>query len=125
VVPGGVEVAADAAPADEGALGVPVSGDGLVPFRAFDGPLGAVAGPLDGELAGEQPGLLLVLLQPTAQGVAGVVPVVPVPQPVMGDPERGGLVVALAQLGQLSGVQGGVPAGAGLPPPPGAPRAGC
>ena len=67
---------------------VPVSGDGLVPFRAFDGPLGAVAGPLDGEFAGEQP--------------------------VVGDPEGGGLVVALAQLGQLPGVQGGVPAGAGF-----------
>src|ERR1039457_3269270 len=52
--------------------------------------------------------------QPAAQGVAGVVPVVPVPQPVMGDPEGGGLVVALAQLFQLFGVQGGVPAGAGL-----------
>ena len=63
---GGVEVAADAAPAGERALGVPVPGDGLVPFRAFDGPLGAVAGPLDGELAGEQPDLLLVRLQPAA-----------------------------------------------------------
>jgi hypothetical protein len=90
VVPGGVEVAADAAPAGERALGVPVPGDGLVAFRAFDGPLGAVCGPLDGELAGEQPDLLLVLLQPAAQGVARVVPVVPVPQPVMGDPEGGG-----------------------------------
>ena len=79
VVLGGVEVAADAAPAGEGALGVPVSGDGLVPFGAFDGPLGAVAGPLDGEFAGEQPDLLLVFLQPAAQGVAGVVPVVPSP----------------------------------------------
>ena len=95
-----------------------------MPFRAFDGPLGADAGPLDGELAGEQPDLLLVLLQPAAEGVAGVVPVVPVPQPVMGDPKGGGLVVALAQLLQLFGVQGGVPAGAGFPPRPGAPRAG-
>jgi len=32
----------------------------------------------------------------------------------MGDAEGGGLVVALAQLLQLFGVQGGVPAGAGL-----------
>ena len=32
VVGGGVEVAADAAPAGEGAVGVPVAGDGLVPF---------------------------------------------------------------------------------------------
>ena len=34
---------------------------------------------LVGEFAGEQPDLLLVLLQPAAEGVAGVVPVVPVP----------------------------------------------
>jgi hypothetical protein len=53
VVPGGVEVAAHAAPAGQGALAMPVPEDGLVPFRAFDGPLGAVAGPLDGEFAGE------------------------------------------------------------------------
>ena len=85
-----------------------------MPFRAFDGPLGAAAGPLDGELAGEQPGLLLVRLQPAAEGVGGVVPVVPVPQPVVGDPEGGGLVVALAQLDRLPGVQGGVSAGAGF-----------
>jgi hypothetical protein len=32
----------------------------------------------------------------------------------MGDPEGGGLVVAPAQLLQSSGVQGGVPAGAGF-----------
>ena len=74
MVSGGVEVAADAAPAGEGALGMPVSGDGLVPFRAFDGPLGAVAGPLDGGFAGEQPDLLFVLLQPAAEGVAGWFP---------------------------------------------------
>jgi hypothetical protein len=93
---------------------MPVSGDGLVPFRAFDGPLGAVAGPLDGEFAGEQPDLLLVLLQPAAQSVAGVVPVMPVPQPVMGDPEGGGLVVALAELVQQVRVEGGAAAGAGV-----------
>src|ERR1700722_17346485 len=56
----------------------------------------------------------LVLLEPAAEGAAGVVPVVPVPQPVIGDAEGGGLVVAPAQFGQLSGVQGGVPAGAGF-----------
>jgi hypothetical protein len=32
---GGVEVAADAAPAGEGVLGVPVPGDGLVPLSGF------------------------------------------------------------------------------------------
>ena len=34
VVPGGVELAADAALAGEGALGVPGAGDGLLPLRA-------------------------------------------------------------------------------------------
>ena len=50
VAGGGIEVAADAAPAGEGAGGVPVSGDGLVPLGGFDGLLGAVVRPVDGEL---------------------------------------------------------------------------
>jgi hypothetical protein len=50
---GGVEVAADAAPAGEGCLGVPVPGDGLVPFGGLGALLGDVVRPLDGGLAGE------------------------------------------------------------------------
>ena len=40
---GGVEVAADPAPAGEGVLGVPVPGDGLVPFGGFRAALGDYA----------------------------------------------------------------------------------
>ncbi len=43
-----------------------------------------------------------------------MVPLVPVPQPVMRDPEGDGLVAALAELAQYLRGQGGVPAGAGL-----------
>src|SRR5262245_23370370 len=75
VAGGGVEIGADAAPAGEGAVGVPVSGDCLVPFGGLDGLLGAVVRPVDGELGGEQPDLFLVIAQPAAEGVAGVVAV--------------------------------------------------
>ena len=84
---GGVEIAADAAPAGEGPVGVPVAGDGLVPLGGFDGLLGAVIRPVHGELGGEEPDLLVVVAQPAAEGVAGVVAVVPVPVPVVRDPE--------------------------------------
>ena len=43
-----------------------------------------------------------------------MVPVVPVPQPVVDDPGRHGLVVAFPQALQQLRVQGGVAAGAGL-----------
>jgi hypothetical protein len=43
-----------------------------------------------------------------------MVPLVPVPQPVVDDPEGSGLVVALAELVQQVRVQGGAAAGAGL-----------
>jgi hypothetical protein len=42
VVSGGIEVAANAAPAGEGSRGVPVPGDGLMPFGGLDGLFGAV-----------------------------------------------------------------------------------
>ena len=63
-------------------------------FRAA---LGDVIRPVHGEVAGEQEDLLLVAAQPAAQRVAGVVPVVPVPQPVVRRPEGGGGVVAFPQ----------------------------
>src|SRR5437762_8213714 len=49
----GVEVAADAAPAGEGGLGVPVAGDGLVPLGGLGALLGDVVRPLHGGLAGK------------------------------------------------------------------------
>jgi hypothetical protein len=48
---GGVEVAANLAPAGEGGLGVPVPGHGLVPFGGFGALLGDVVRPLDGGVA--------------------------------------------------------------------------
>ena len=96
MVSGGIEVAADAAPPGQSPRGVPVPGDGLMPFGGLDGLLGAVVRPLDAGLAGEQPDLIGVVAQPAAGRVSGVVAVVPVPVPVVGDAEGGGLVIALA-----------------------------
>ena len=93
---------------------MPVSGDGLVPFRGFRSALRDVIRPADGEVAAEQEDLFLVVAQPGAEGVAGVVPAaVPVPQPVVDDPGGDGGVVAFAQAVECLLVQGGVPAGAG------------
>ena len=63
---------------------------------------------------GEQPDLVCVLLQPAAEGVAGVVAIVPVPVPVMRDAEGGGLVVTLAQLRRKLRVQRRIAPGQGL-----------
>ena len=93
---------------------MPVPADHLVPLGGLDCLLGAVVGPVDGELGGEQPDLFLVVAQPAAERIAGVVAVVPVPVPVVGDAEGDGFVVALAELGQLLGVQGRVPSGQGF-----------
>jgi hypothetical protein len=43
-----------------------------------------------------------------------VVPLVPVPQSVVGDPERGRLVVALAEFVKQARAEGGAAAGAGV-----------
>src|SRR6266403_2132579 len=91
---------------------MPVAGDGLVALGGLGAALGDVGGPVHGEIAGEQEDLLLVAAQPAAQRVAGVVPVLPVPQPVVDDPEGGGLVVALAELVQQVRAEGGAAAGA-------------
>ena len=107
-----IEVAADAAPPGEGGQGMPVAGDGLVALGGFGAALGDVGRPVRGEVAGEQEDLLLVVAQPAAQRVAGVVPLVPVAQPVVDDAEGGGLVVALAELVQQVRVEGGAAAGA-------------
>jgi hypothetical protein len=50
---GGVEVAAVAAPAGGGCLGVPVPGDGLVPLGGLGALLGDVVRALHGGSAGE------------------------------------------------------------------------
>ena len=91
---GGVEVASDAAPAGEGGERMPVAGDGLVALGGFRAAFGDVGCPVHGEVAGEQEDLLLILAQPAAQRVAGMVPLVPVPQPVVDDAEGGGVVDA-------------------------------
>src|SRR5215470_13075463 len=52
----------------------------------------SVGRPVRGEVAGEQEDLLFVVAQPAAQRVAGMISLVPVPQPVVDDPEGGGLV---------------------------------
>jgi hypothetical protein len=93
---------------------MPVARDGLVALGCLGAALGDIVRPVHGEVAGEQEDLFPVLAQPAAERVAGVVPVVPVPQPVVGDPEGGGLVVALAELVQQVRVEGGAAAGAGV-----------
>jgi len=85
-----------------------------VPFGGLGALLAGVVRPVDGGLAGEQPDLAGVVAQPAAERVAGVVAVVPVAVPVVGDPEGGGLVVALAELGQQLRVRGGLASGPGL-----------
>src|SRR2546423_14854922 len=93
---------------------MPVAGDGMVALAGLGAALGDVGGPVHGEVAGEQEDLLFVAAQPAAEGVAGVVPVLPVPQPVVDDAEGGGLVVALAELVQQVRAGRGAAAGAGV-----------
>jgi len=75
--------------------------------------LGDIIRPAHGEFAGEQEDLFLIAAQPGPERVSGVVPVVPVPQPVVDDPGRDRGVGAFAQVIEDLLVQGGVPAGAG------------
>ena len=93
---------------------MPVAGDGLVALGGLGSLLGDIVSPVHGEVPGEQEDLLLILAQPAAQRVAGVVPLVPVPQPVMGDAEGNGVVVAFAELVQQFRAEGGAAAGAGV-----------
>src|SRR5262249_2882760 len=111
---GAVEVAPDAAPAGEGGQGVPVAGDGLVALGGLGAPLRDVVRPVRAEVAGEQPDLLFVVPQPAGEAVAGVIAVVPVPEPVVDDAVRDGLVVAFPQVTEYLRVQAGVAAGAGV-----------
>ncbi len=95
---GGVEVAPDAAPAGERGEGMPVARDGLMALGCFRAALGHIIRPAHGEVAGEQEDLFPVVAQPGPERVAGVVPLVPVPQPVVDDPGGDGGVVAFAQV---------------------------
>jgi hypothetical protein len=70
---------------------MPVAGDGLVAFRGLGAAFADVVRPAHGEDAGEQEDLFLVVAQPGAEGVAGVVPVVPCPQPVVDDSDAAAL----------------------------------
>ena len=111
---GGVEVAAEPAPAGERGQGVPVAGDGLVAPGGFCAALADVVRPVHVEVAGEQQDLFLVVPQPAGEGVSGVVPGVPVPEPVVDAPGFRGLVVAFAQAGEDLRVECGAAAGAGV-----------
>jgi len=88
---GRIEVSAQAAPAGEGG-GECQYRDGLVPFRAWL--LLETLFSSHGEVAGEYEDLLPVLFQPAAERVAGVVPGVPVAQPVVRPAEGGRAVCA-------------------------------
>ncbi len=64
----------------------------------FGAALGNVVRPLDGEVAGEKEELFPVVPQPGPERVLGVVPGVPVPQPVADDPGPDRGVVAFEQV---------------------------
>src|SRR5262249_32895729 len=107
------EGAANPAPAGEGGKRVPGAGHRLVALGWLGAGLGDVVRPVDGEVAGEQEDLFLVVAQPAAERVAGVVSGVPVPQPVVDDPGPDRGVVTFPQVIEYLLVQGGVPADAG------------
>jgi hypothetical protein len=93
---------------------MPVAGDGLVAFGGFGSALADVVRPIHGKVAGEQEDLLLVVTQPAGEGVPGMVPGVPVPEPVVDDPGPDGGVIAFAQVIEDPGIQGGAAASAGV-----------
>src|SRR5579863_770068 len=93
---------------------VPVAGDGLVALGGLGAALGDVGRPVHGEVAGEQEDLFLVLAQPAAQAVSGVIAGVPVAEPVVDDPGPDGCIVAVPQVVENLVIQGGVPAGPGV-----------
>jgi hypothetical protein len=85
-----------------------------MPLGCFRSALAGIVRPVDAEVAGEQEDLLFIAAQPGAEGVAGVVPVVPVAQPVVDDPGRDRGVVAFPQACEDLRVQGRAAAGAGF-----------
>src|SRR6266498_4546468 len=114
VVAGRGEVGLDQAPAVQGLVGLPVSGDGLMSFGGFDAAFGGGGGPVHIDVGGEVPDLRGVGVEPGGQGERGVVAVgVPVAVQVVDDPVLHGGVVSAAQVGQPVRVQRLVTAGLG------------
>src|SRR5947209_14282122 len=100
VAAGADEVGADAAVSGEGGQRVPVAGDGLVSFGAFEGLLGGVVRPGHGEVSGEGPDLLGFGGKSAGEGVSGMVAVGPVAVLVGGDSPLDRLVDAITQVGE-------------------------
>jgi hypothetical protein len=73
VAVGAEEVGADAAVSGEGGEGVPVAGDGLMSFGAFEGLLRGVVCPGYGEVSGEGEDLVGLVGESAGEGVSGVV----------------------------------------------------
>src|SRR5207302_7524579 len=94
----------------EAGEGVPVRGDFLLQFRAFQCLLGWIVGPGNGKHGREQPYLVFSGFQPAGEGVAGVVSVVPVPEPVGALALGEVLVVAGTESGQQLGSSWSFPA---------------
>jgi hypothetical protein len=79
---------------------MPVARDGLMSFGAFEGLLAGVVGPGHGEISGEGPDLVGVVVQAGGEGVSRVVALGPLPVPVGGDAPGDCVVVAGAQVGE-------------------------
>src|SRR5258708_30997411 len=92
------------------------AGAGLVALGLFRPAFADIVGPVHVKVAGEQEDLLLVVPQPAGERVAGVVPGVPVAEPVVDSPGFYGGGVASPQVIDDLRVQGGAAAGAGLLP---------
>src|SRR5258708_33494171 len=90
------------------------AGAGLVALGLFRPAFADIVGPVHVKVAGEQEDLLLVVPQPAAERVAGVVPGVPVAEPVVDSPGFRGGVVAFAQTIKDLRVEFGAAAGPGV-----------
>ena len=73
VTAGAEEVGADAAVSGEGGQRVPVAGDGLMSFGAFESLLAGVVCPGHGEISGEGPDLVGFVVEAGGEVVSGVV----------------------------------------------------
>ena len=108
VVAGAGEVGAHGAEPAQGDRGVPVAGDFLVQFWAFQRLLRRVVRPGHGKHCREQPHLAGFVGEALGEGVAGVVALaVPVAVPVGGLSPGDGLVVAGTKTCQLHRIEFG------------------
>jgi hypothetical protein len=103
VAAGADEVGADAAVSGEGGQGVPVAGDSLMSFGALEGLLTGIVCSGHGEVSGEGPDLLGLVVEAFGEVVSGVVAVGPVAVAVGGDAPLDGLVVALTRSASIWG----------------------